>query len=83
MLRAMGNDIVTVIACIALMAGGAYLVGLVGGLVVIPLRFIARSILYPIEGRLLRWLQDRATARLFGTSIEAVRIRRRADTGSA
>ncbi len=77
----MGKDALTVIACIVLMAGGAYLLGLVGGLILIPLRFVAISFLYPIEGRLLRWLQDRATARAFGTSIDVVRIRRKADTG--
>lgn len=42
---------------------------------------IAKRIVYPVESSLLRWLQDRATARAFGTSIEVVRVRRKADTG--
>lgn len=49
------------------------------------LRFVARAFarrfIYPLESRLLQRLQDRATARAFGTTVEVVRIRRKADTG--
>jgi hypothetical protein len=41
----------------------------------------ARTFIHPLEARLLRRLQDRATARAFGTTVEVVRIRRKADTG--
>lgn len=42
---------------------------------------LAKRFLHPLEGLLLRWLQDRATARAFGTTVDVVRIRRKADTG--
>lgn len=43
---------------------------------------VAPRFLYPLEAKLLQWLQDRATARMYGTTIDVVRIRRKADTGS-
>lgn len=42
-------------------------------------RGLARRFVHPVEGWLLQKLQDRATARAFGTSVDVVKIRRRAD----
>jgi hypothetical protein len=43
-------------------------------------RSLAPRFLYPIELRLLQWLQDRATARMFNTTVDIVRFRRKAET---
>ena len=35
---------------------------------------------YPLEARLLTWLQDRATSRVLGVDVEIVRQRRKMDS---
>lgn len=70
---------------IGIALGGALVLGVVWffakSVWLIAWNVLANAFVYPMEGRLLRWLQDRATARAFGTSVEVVRIRRKADTG--
>lgn len=77
MLRRMGNVILAAAGIFLLFFLKTPLMRLLGCLGAA----FARRFIHPVEGRLLRWLQDRATARAFGSSIDVVRIRRKADTG--
>lgn len=72
-----------IIGCVLL---GAVGLGVLWGLASVAWMILGNSIaprfLYPLETKLLQWLQDRSTARMYGTTIDVVRIRRKADTGA-
>lgn len=79
-----GND--SGLMIIGFVVMGAVALGLLWGIASVAWLVFGRSVaprfLYPIESKLLQWLQDRATARAFGTSVDVVRVRRKADTRS-
>lgn len=75
------KDFLLVVGIVAAMAVAAYFIGAVAAVFAMIGRGLCHAFIYPIEARLLRVLQDRATARAFGTTVDVVRIRRKADTG--